>query len=540
MSPPKQDPIRSDCRGESHQGMVATASAPATDAGSRMLELGGNAVDAAVASAFCLGVTEPQASGLGGQSMVLMHLSGQDRTIALDGSSRAPFAIDPMSIPEGPIRTGLRSTTVPSTVATLGWMLQRYGKLALDVVLQPAIEAAREGVRVSALHHRLINREAKQLGKDPLAASLLLPGGRPLAAGQVLRQPQLASCMERLASQGWKDFYLGEIGEQIIRDMRDRDGLLSRADLSQIPFPQERPVLQGTYRKRKLVTFPPPGAGRALVQIMNILETFDPDELDPSSPDAAVILAHVFMNALSDRDRTPVDPDLYQQTRRRKMVDKRHARRIADRIRKLAPLPGRHVAPPPGAAGETTHLCAADARGNVVAITQSIELVFGSKRMNPAFGFLYNNYMNTFEYRDMTHPYYLLPGAPPWSSVAPTIVFRKGRPWLTMGSPGSLRIATSLSQALTLILDHRRSLLDAIVAPRLHSSMSGKIQIEKKRFPHGAVEALQNAGFTITKRGAFSFYLGCIQAIRLPTREGEPLVGVADPRRDGTARGPSH
>lgn len=521
----------------SHWGMVCSASETATRAGVAMLERGGNAIDAAVAASLCLGVTEPAASGLGGQSMALIHLAEPRRTIALDGSSRAPFAVNPMNLPKGPIRTGLEASTVPSTPAVLGYMLERYGKLELANVLEPAIRAASDGFQVTPLLSTLIKKEMEELGKDRLAASRFLEEGRPLAAGRLLVQPELAACLERLATDGWKDFYLGSIADEILRDMADRGGLLSVADMRQIPIPQERPVLEGRYRKLRLATFPPPGAGRALVEILNILETFDPEEIDLGRPGAHLILAQVFMHVLRDRDQRPVDPDLYLQTRKKRMIDKRHAERVAERIRRLlpAPPPG---SPPPTRSGETTHLCAADAEGNVVGITQSIELVFGSRRMHPSLGFLYNNYMNTFDYKDMTHPYYLLPGASPWSSVAPTLLFRQRMPLLSLGSPGSERIATSLAQVITRVVDMGQDLGRAIESPRLHASTAGVVQIEKKRFDPEVLGALTRSGFRIRRRGAYSFYLGCVQAIRLPLSRREDFVGVADPRRDGGALGP--
>lgn len=514
----------------SARGMVSAASTQAARAGASMLELGGNAVDAAVAAAFCVGVTEPQASGLGGQSMALLHLGEPSKSIAVDGSSRAPFAIDPMRLPGKPWRRGLKSTTVPSTPATLGYLQQRYGRLELAQVLEPSIRAASEGFRVTALLHRLI-RKAEGLLDDPLATRRFFRDGRPLSAGQTLVQPELARCLRLLAEEGWEAFYNGQIGQAILDDMQARGGLLSRVDLSQIPVPQERPVLEGRYRRYRLATFPPPGAGRALVEILNILETFDPGELVLADPRTYVILAHTFQNALRDRDQRPVDPDLYLQTKRKRMTDKRYAERIAARIRRMPA-----VAQPPR--GETTHLCAADAEGNVVGITQSIELVFGSRRANPQYGFFYNNYMTTFEHKEMAHPYYLLPGADPWSSVAPTILFRKGAPVLVLGSPGSERIATSLAQVILRVVDGKETLDRAVAAPRLHAGKAGQIQIEKKRFDSGVLAALERAGFTIKSRGAYSFFLGCVQAIQLPTKRRPEFLGVADPRRDGDAAGP--
>ncbi|MFC1529801.1 gamma-glutamyltransferase, partial [Gemmatimonadota bacterium] len=246
---------------------------------------------------------------------------------------------------------------------------------------------------------------------------------------------------------------------------------------------------------------------------------------------------HVFINALRDRDQRPVDPDIYTQTSRRRMVDKRHAEWIAERIRRVSDLLSPDPPAPP-TSGETTHLTAADADGNVVGITQSIEQVFGGKCANPDFGFFYNNYMTTFDYRDMAHPYFLLPGASPWSTVAPTLLYRKSKPWLSLGSPGSERIATALAQVITRVVDAGMSLEDAIEAPRMHASKAGTILIEKKRFDTTIIEGLENAGFKLTRRGAYSFYLGCVQAIQLPLTPSDVFVGVADPRRDGSARGP--
>lgn len=533
--PHRRDPARKrEAKwAKSPRGMVSAATARAAEAGARMLQLGGNAVDAAVAAAFCVGVTEPQASGLGGQSMALVHFGESQKSIAVDGSSRAPFAIDPMRLPKKPWRTGLKSTTVPSTPSTLGYLQQRYGRLELKEVLQPSIQAASEGFKVTALMHGLISKQAEGLVADPLAVKRFFRDGKPLAAGQVLVQPELARCLQRLAEQGWEDFYHGQIGQAILDDMQERGGLLTKADLLQVPVPQERPVLAGRYRKYRLATFPPPGAGRALVQILNILETFEPGELDLTEPRTYVILAHTFQNALRDRDQRPVDPDLYLQTKRKRMTDKRYAERIAGRIRRMMPALAEGLP-----RGETTHLCAADAEGNVVGITQSIELVFGSRRLNPRFGFVYNNYMNTFEHKDMAHPYYLLPGGDPWSSVAPTILFRKGAPYLVLGSPGSERIATSLAQVIMRVVDGKENLDSAVTAPRLHAGKAGQIQIEMKRFDARVLSALQGAGFVIKRRGAYSFYLGCVQAIQLPTKPGKEFFGVADPRRDGHAVGP--
>ncbi len=520
------------------KGMVSTASGPATEAGVKILEKGGNAIDAAVAVAFCIGVTEFQASGIGGQTMVLMHLAKENRTIALDGSSRAPYRIDPRRIPKEPLRMGIRATTVPSTPAVLGYLLEKYGTLSLEEVIEPAIVAAEEGFKVTALQHYLLTRESEKLLADPLIAEVYFKGKQAVNAGEILRQPLLAQCLKRMSNSGWRDFYLGEIAEKILMDMEERDGLLTITDLNRIPIPIERPILSANYRDLNLQTFPPPGAGKALVQILNILENFSPEELSADSPQAPIIMAYAFKAALQDRKRLPVDPALYLQSEERYIIGKEYAYGISERIKNHILKGNSGDFSPPKTAGETTHLSVIDQEKNMVGITQSIELVCGSKTLARGLGFFYNNYMCAYDYKDMTHPYYLLPSAVPWSSVAPTIVYKNGDPLLLLGSPGSERISTSLAQVIIRLFDGKQQLHEAIAAPRLHASPKGTIHIEAKRFLPEVISELESLGFTVTKRGAYSFYLGCVQAVMAPHEEQAYFCGAADVRRDGTASGP--
>jgi len=524
----------------SSYGMVSTASPYATEAGVKILQKGGNAVDAAVAAAFCLGVSEPQASGLGGQSMVLLHHhpNGSPVTIALDGSSRAPFGIDPNNIPQKPLKIGILSTTVPSTPATLGYLLDTYGTMSLSEILEPAVEAAEKGFKLTSLQHRLVVRESEKL-EDEAVRAIFFNNGRPLSAGEIVRQPQLAKSLRRLADAGWQDFYLGETSAKIIEDMQNRGGLISLADLHQVPLPVQREALAETYRDYSLATFPPPGAGRALIQILKSLEHFEPEELVPDTPLYYLLLAMVFRSALMYRENDPIDPALFPQFVEKRMVDKKSAETIALRIRSLLQYIDYSQYSPPATSGETTHLSVADSRGNAVGITQSIELVFGAKTFSGDLGFFYNNYMSAFNYKNMMHPNYLIPGGRPWSSVAPTLILREGgKPYLMLGSPGSERISTCLAQVITRIIDSGQSLAEAVNAPRIHAGSSGRVAIEKRGYRPEVVELLGRAGFQVKSRGSYSFYLGSIQAVELPETYGGTFKGVSDPRRDGSAAGP--
>lgn len=506
----------------SPHGMVSTQHFLATDAGVGILKEGGNAVDAAVAAAFVLGVCEPAASGLGGQTMMMIHLARSRRTFALDGSSRAPNRTSAQALLKSQRRHGYRATTVPSTAAVLGYTLQRYGTLPLSVVMQPAIELAGRGYQVTELQQRLAQRVAKRLKKGPAASHFLKKATRVYRLGERFRQPVLAETLERLAASGIEDFYTGEIAAAMCRDMRINEGLITREDLAQIPWPIERRPVSCHFDGLRILTFPPPGAGRTLVELLNIISHLPAKYRHHDTPKGAVLLAHAIEQANRDRRDRPFDPSFYAQVTKRRMLSPDHAKGIARRALK-------HIR----THGDTTHLSIMDREGNVVALTQSIERVYGACVATPELGFLYNNYMLAFEDEDITHPYYLRPNGVPWASVAPTIVLRGRRPWLVVGSPGSERIVSAIAQVL-LGLKHK-SPFEAVNAPRLHCSLEGKVSLEASRMRSDIPAALENQGFEIEERDPYSFYLGCVQLVM---REGDRFIGVADPRRDGSAGAP--
>jgi gamma-glutamyltranspeptidase/glutathione hydrolase len=522
--PPPGDKIRAPTIqrvATSKRGMISTAHYEATRAGREILEAGGNAVDAAVGAALALGVCEPAASGLGGQTMMLMHLAEPGRTIALDGSSRAPNRATVEALGDPRDGTGYRATTVPSTPATLGHALKQYGTMSLKVVLEPALRLAEHGYRISPLQHRLTRRESKKLAAGT-AAPFFLNEGRPVPKGQRFRQPVLAATLRRLAKKGIRDFYTGEIARLIDEDMIRHDGLIRLDDLAQIPRPIERRPLSCRLDAARVLTFPPPGAGRTLVEMVNAYQKLPARLRDIDSPEGAVALALLIRHAFLDRNDRPFDPQHYAQVTNKKMLSRDYAKQIAHSIARTVKTHG-----------ETTHLSVMDDRGNVVALTQSIEKVYGSCSVTAELGFLYNNYMGAFEYTQMGHPYYLRPNAVPWASVAPTIVFRGRAPWAAIGSPGSERITPSLLQVLVRLTDSTP--LGAVEAPRLFCSIDGRVSLEAERMSPEIPKALEKHGLTVDRREGWAFYLGCVQLV---LRERTRFVGVADPRRDGEAAGP--
>ena len=519
-------------------GMVATAQEPATRAGVEMLERGGNAVDAAVAAAFALSVCEPQASGLGGQSMAVLHINGQ--TLAIDGSSRAPYRARCSKLGEHERFLGHRATTVPSTPAALGYMHLKFGRLPWENILVPAIALARQGYRLTEMQCSLQARELKIFQRVEGASgarAFLDRGTHPHKPGFNFIQSDLAQVLEILADQGPRAFYLGSIAERIDDDMRANRGFIRADDLAQIPWPIERPCIRRNYRDISVATMPPPGAGRDLLLVLMTLGNLPPELLARGAAESYHFLAETFRKAFLQRRQHPVGPNHYLQSPDRIMTNPEFARSMAQSIQEHMDreLP---LADPPEGGGETTHISVMDREGNAVSLSQSIESIYGSKAAAAGLGFMYNNYLNTLDTMDPSHPYYLRPGAVPWSSVAPSIMFMDGRPWLAVGSPGSDRIYSAIAQFMVHLVDGGKSLFEAMAMPRLHCSLGGIISLEAGRFDPGVVEHLSRLGYQIDRREDFAFYLGAITAVmRCRTRKG--FMGVAELRRDGRAQGPA-
>jgi gamma-glutamyltranspeptidase / glutathione hydrolase len=517
-------------------GMVATAFPEATRAGVEMLEKGGNAIDAACAAALALGVCEPQASGIGGQSMAILHTNG--RTIAVDGSSRVPSLAHLSRFNEGERFVGYRATTVPSTVAVLGYLSRRYGRLKWKALLEPAIRIAREGYRITELQSQLQTRSLEKFESVPSGSGaryFLNTDGQPYTPGSLFCQPELASLLETLAAQGYKSFYRGEIALQIDEDMRAHDGFLRADDLALIPNPIERRPIRRRYRGLEVRTLPPPAAGRTLLLVLRILNYMPQKFLRTEQPETYHFVAEAFRKAFLLRTQRPFDPNTYPQVPDKKMLNRALAKQLATSIRDEIDhnLP---MIDPPQDEGETTHLSVMDAEGNAIGITQSIELVYGAKTAAEGLGFLYNCYMNALDVKNPSHPHYLRPNATPWTTVAPAILMCRGKPWMVVGSPGSERIYSSISQLLSSMIDLHLPLCQAMYRPRFHCSIGGTINLEADRFDPEVIDYLEKTGYKIKRREPYSFYLGAIHAVmKCQSRRG--FQGVAEVRRDGSAAG---
>ena len=523
---------------ESPNGMVATQSPQASEAGAEILKAGGNAVDAAVAAALTLGVTEPQASGLGGQTMMLFNTG--DRIVAIDGSSRAPSLAHVKALYKLDRSLGYRATTVPSTPATLWYVQNRYGQLDWKQVIEPPIHFAEHGYPITELQSNLQLRELENFVKIESKSGMkyFLDEGKPFNPGKIFKQPELACLLKTISEKGIKEFYQGNIARRIDADMREHGGLLHFDDLALIPFPIEREPLFKTIRGLNVYTMPPPGSGRTLLFVLLMLDLLPKDLEITDDATRHLLFINILRKAFLERFDRPFDPNYFSQVGLDvDMLDQSFALECLEEIlakvdKSILP----HLPTEDELSGETTHLSVIDKNGNAVALTQSIERVYGSKAAADGLGFLYNNYLFDFDYKNPEHPFYLRPNAVPWATVSPTLIYNGDSVWMAAGSPGSERIVSTLASFLFKIFDENMSLYEAMMAPRLHCSLGGRVSLEAGRFAESLVPFLKYKDFRIDERDEFSFYLGCIQAV-LKKHDGSGFQGVADVRRDGTAIG---
>ncbi|MDH5462700.1 MAG: gamma-glutamyltransferase [Nitrosopumilus sp.] len=519
------------------KGMVASAFPDATRAGVEMLKKGGNAIDAACATALALGVCEPQASGLGGQSMAIIHVDG--KSYAIDGSSRSPsLANSSIYAKKKNRRLGYKSTTIPSTLAMIGFLHERYGILSWQDIVSPSIRIAKKGYKITPLQHNLQEKELENFLtiKSKSGAKYFLKDGLvPYDVGDRFIQEDLSDTLITVSDYGYRVFYQGEIAKKITLDMKKNHGLIQEEDLAYIPEPLIRKPISRKYRHVTVVTLPPPAAGRTLLLTLMMLNHLPSKFLRSSKPSSYHFVSETFRKAFLHRMQRPFNRHTYDQIQDKLHLQRSFAKQMADSIHNSmdATLP---MIDPNFGGEDTTHLSTIDDEGNAVGITQSIEQVYGSKTAAEGLGFLYNNYMSAFEFTNPNHPYFIRPNSIPWTSVSPALIFNDSKLWMVVGSPGSQRIFSTITQFLSRIIDGDLPMNEAIERPRFHCSIGGTVSIEQGGFRNEIIDFLKEIGYEISIKDRYSFYHGAIHAVmKLQTQSG--FQGVAEVRRDGTAEG---
>ncbi len=521
------------------EAMVASAHPAASAAGVEILRQGGNAVDAALATAFALALAEPNTSGLGGGGFMVIKLAGQAEPIGVNYREKAPAGATP-EVYYGPdadfaalTRQGPMASGVPGMVAGAALALERYGTMSLAEVMAPAIRLCREGIVVSPLLNGMILDNLDKLAGFPAAEAIYTPDGFPLEPGDTLRNPDLAHSMELIASQGPSVFYEGAIGQAIVAEIQALGGVMTMEDLNNYEAQIRAPVT-GSYRGYGLISAGPPAAGGThVIELLNIMEGFDVAGMGAGSALYLHTLAEAQKMIFADKALNAGDPDFFDIPSGA-LTSKEYAQGLQERIRDgEARLDYKAPNLVPMGHGSTTHLSVVDGEGNVVALTQSINFFFGSGVVVPGTGILMNNHMNDFDAQG-GGPNAVGPGKRPVSNMAPTIVLKDGEPFLTVGSPGAARIISALGQIVINLVDFGMGLDDAIEAPRVH--IAGQTLAVEGRISPEAVQMLEGWGHTVRMYPDWDSYFGGAQGILVDLGAGA-LYGGADSRRDGVAIG---
>jgi len=528
------------------KGMVVAAHPLAAEAGLTTLKKGGNAVDAAVATAFALNAAEPFASGIGGGGFMVIYLAKKKILTAIDFRERAPAEAHPkMFIQNGKTNETWRLThglavAVPGALAGWALALRKYGTKSLSEVIQSGIRIAEEGFTVSKTFSKINKDEYEKLIHMAGESCCYLNQGFPYEPGDTFRNPELAGTFRLLASGGIEEFYQGLLAEKIVEAVKEHGGIITLEDLASYE-PQENTPLKGVYKDFTIYSPGLPASGGLhIIQLLNILENWPVKEWKHNSPEYIHHLSEAFRFIFADRAHYLGDPDSVTVPVN-SLISKDYGQQIRSRINPkhaLKTYPYGEFDERDNAQESTTHLCVLDNEGNIVSLTQTINHFFGSGIIPEKTGFLLNNEMDDFSRAPAS------PNAPdskkrPLSSQGPLIVFRGDRPYLALGSPGGTRIFTSLFQIIINSIEYGMNLDEAIEAPRFFSysvlGKAGDIALEA-RIPESVVDSLKRLGHTVEVREAYDKYFGGAQGIMI-LWDKHLIHGGADSRRDGHGAG---
>ncbi len=544
----------------SNGGMVVAANPQASEAGVRMLESGGNAFDAAVASSFAISVLRPQSTGIGGGGFLLFYQQGTGEAGAIDFRERAPLDAErDMFVRDGRVvaslsRKGGLAVAVPGLVAGLLDVHHRFGNLTLEEVMGPAIDLATDGFPVYAHLERAIRYREDMLGASDESKKIYFRGDSPLKEGEVLIQRNLAKTLAAISHNGSDAFYKGMRAEAIVTEIRESGGILRQADLDSYRVINREPV-KGVFQGAEVIGMPPPSSGGVLlVQMLNVLSGFPQMKLGFENPHFTHLLAETLRLGFRDRAYYLGDSDFVNIPVDR-LTSSAYARTQRGQINMANATPSRGIPkwePTKIESTSTTHISVLDQHGNAVATTQTVNLYFGSGVIVEGTGIMLNDEMDDFNAQpDQPNAFGLIgnseanaiePSKTPLSSMSPTIVTRDGVVELILGGPGGSRIISSVLQVLVNVLANSMSLPEAMSAARIHHQWYPdvlNVEVNVSTVRDDLIKKLSEMGHTIkvsewgpSKRSRF----GNLQAIHVDVRTGT-VTGVSDPRGEGEPRG---
>lgn len=523
------------------RGAVAAAHPLASLAGLTMLQHGGNAIDAAVATAAALNVVEPYMSGAGGVGYMVIQAAGQDRPVVLDYIGRAPMAATPEQFPDPASKDdGIKSPLVPGALG--GWLmaLERFGTLDRATVFAPAIDYAANGFPLTIKNHDFFNGSLERLRRWPTSTAAYLHDGATPAPGAILKQPDIARTFQMVVEGGAEVFYRGDIAREIARFSQENGGLLTEADLADYEPSWHEPI-STTYRGYQIFCPPLPCSGMQYLQTLNIVEGFDMAGMSHNSADYIHHLAEAMKLAVADRYtyapnlEAPIAGLLSKRyaDERRALISERAASSGGERF-----VPAKYKEHVPAGSVEsilresTTHFATMDAAGNAVSCTQTLGGGFGSGVVHGSTGLALNNFALWFDL-DPESPNVITPRKKVEMCLAPSQVWRDGRLFMIVGTPGSFGIMQTTPQMIMNVLDHGYSIQAAIEAPRFRTGHGYELPVEG-RVSDETVSGLQARGHEVQVLEPWTPFVGGGQGILIDPDSGA-FFGGADPRRDGYA-----
>jgi gamma-glutamyltranspeptidase / glutathione hydrolase len=551
-------------------GIVVSVHELASRAGVEIMQAGGNAVDAAVATGFALAVVHPPAGNIGGGGFMLIRMA-DGKAHFIDYREKAPAAatadmyLDKQgNVIEGDSEYGYKAIGVPGSVAGMVYAEHKYGKLSLKQVMRPAIQLAREGYALSWGEARDM-REDQYLAKFPESRRVFQRDGNYYQAGEIFRQPDLARTLERIAAKP-DDFYHGSLARELAAAMQKGGGLITVEDLAHYEVKEREPV-RGSYRGYDVISAPPPSSGgTVLIESLNILESYDLAKMGSRSAESIHYTTEAFRRAFFDRAEFMGDPD-FSKIPVAQLIDKKYGAAWRDSIDATHASPSQELKrpkifseleeyaaahPPPTSQHEsqhTTHYSVVDAEGNAVAVTTTINDWFGSRVTADGLGFLMNDEMDDFSAKPgapnsdgliQGAANAIGPGKRPLSSMTPTIVVHGGKLVLVLGTPGSSKIITTVANVLMGVVDYKMNIQEAVNASRFHHQWMPDVLNVEQWFSPDTVQVLQKMGYHVDvglHEGDHVYpYWSDAECIAIDGRSGERL-GASDGRNGGKAVG---
>lgn len=530
-------------------GVVSAGKYEASKIGKIIMEQGGNAVDAAVAVGFTLGFAEANATGLGGGGFMTLHIAETGEDLFINFRESAPAAATPdmwqtYTDADGNTKVignqnwvGGKSAGVPGFVAGLLYALDNYGTMTRKQVLAPVIELANKGLTVTPTLANDMKNSYDSLTLFAESGEIFLKDvdgmKLPYEVGETFKNPDYAKTLELISEQGADVFYKGEIAESIVANANKYGGVFTMEDLANYEVEVMKPVV-GSYRGYDIISSPSPSSGGTIVlEILNILENFDLPSMEDCTAEELHIIAEAFKLAYADRGEYMGDTK-FVDVPINGLLSKDYAKKLAGKIDAEVAL--ENVLPDDPWMFEhedTTHYSVADAKGNMVSVTSTVNGYFGSSVAVDGYGFVLNNEMADFVVGP-DHPNSIAGNKTPLSSMSPTIIMKDGKPFAVLGSPGGTTIIATVAQVVSNLIDHGMTMQEAVDAPRISGFRNNTISYET-RIGEDVIAELTEMGHICNPNDEWNRSFGSVNAVRYA--EDGTLDGAGDPRRDGKALG---